>query len=251
MALLNGFVLALYPACIHIFRLPEDFGGHSVGRYTEHVTTLPFSNRMASGQILYCSHTGTQTDVHVLLEGFDAMLGYASLSTNLTQEDVTFSLKDHLVHYDVEDGLWLNRRSYFYAPGAMGKVIFSCAPSGFPQKRPHLFWRILDTSGGADSREEPVINCESIPIDSSDLPVLHLLSCADFDDGRGILALGTIVGDVCIASISPECIITPGSILEMPNASEPILIQIGLSEVRFSSVLTLLFTQYEHSSHCR
>lgn len=235
MSLLNEFVLALHPTCIHVFRLHGDFGSSAAGKYTKYVTSLPFADLIASGQFLHCSRTETAVHVPVLLQDLDSKLAYASLSMDLRQEGA-FSLKEYHVRYPVGGGTWRDNCSYFYTPGTSGKVIFTLSPSKFPWRSPNLFWRILEPSTGANVQDDSIINCESIPFDKDNLPVLHLLSCADFDDGHGMLALGTISGDVRIASIVPERIIL-GSIPEMPNATESIPIQKGFSEVRIFPVL--------------
>ena len=220
-------VLTLYSDGVHVFKICERIGD-SKSNPPKYLLSMPFSEPMAFGQFLQPS----ADSLHMILQRrIDPVLHHATVYRNDDHQDASFSNKEFLIYCPIEGDGYQENRPYYHIPGASGRVILTITRAIPPWRRPNLFWWVLDIQSGSSYQGHQVMKSETIPLDKDNLPLLHLLSCADFDDGHGILVMSATYGDIRVVSIEQERILTLDSIPGLPRATDSIPGQSTIFEV--------------------
>ena len=87
---------------------------------------------------------------------------------------------------------------------------------------PAMFMNSIDVkTDETTGTEVPFEICNNVILPRNGVPMLHHFSCFDFDDGRGLLALGTSIGEVAIIRFCGSSFYKDGCLNdELPNMVE-------------------------------
>ena len=107
----------------------------------------------------------------------------------------------------------VNRDLHLYHPGSSGRTLLCVTQYEYfrVDKRRVFLARLRLPAGGKES--DPLgLDEEYTELSTNGLPLLHLLSGIDFDDGCGQILIGNLLGDVRLASFLPRPMLSPESI---------------------------------------
>ncbi|KAL5510909.1 hypothetical protein ACEPAG_4666 [Sanghuangporus baumii] len=202
--MLNGIVYTLHRTAIHIFVPSAQFDDDTLN-HLRCLSALPLRDHAVSGEFLNDVGVkfGTPAAIHIVYQDSRSCLRQAVVRFDTVSR--SFSLEDSLLEPIFKPPRFI----FLYGTGYSGRILFCATLRGRKAKwDPVLHFARLRASSSSGSIE---IVGSYIRIAKTDQPLLHLLSCVDFDDGNGLLLMGTHNGDVRIASVLSESVLTPTS----------------------------------------
>ncbi|KAL5510926.1 hypothetical protein ACEPAG_4683 [Sanghuangporus baumii] len=223
MSVHNGLIFTLHHTAVHVFTM-QDISGANDNDCPRHITALTFQDEpIMYGQFvdgidqpnedkrsaaLYVLYQHQDPDPSYILAPIFKQ-AYISSYSMPGQPDVFF-MKESIMQQP--PNVPLEGCPYLYQVGSSARTLFvaTCLTQR-TWRIPSVFFASLRVTGGCSDGYRVDVDDYRV-FRSLNLPLLHLLSCVDFDDGSGLLVMGTVSGDVRVASVLPERIVKQDSV---------------------------------------
>lgn len=203
----NDLVFSLHQTAVHVFRV-----GSRNTSISRHIATFPLSKPAANGRFLDDSTTDSDRDdpaskALLRLQYFSVYSKIHHMTISFSSQSWTlepFSTNETIVlKVDEEKALYA---CYF---GVHAGTFFCLTSSRGRFGMPSAFFVTPKAKDRVNMSISQEVECKRV--NDETLPDLRLISCLDFDDGNGLLLMGTTLGDVCIASVLTAPPFTPSS----------------------------------------
>ncbi|KAL5510927.1 hypothetical protein ACEPAG_4684 [Sanghuangporus baumii] len=201
----NGFIFTLHIYAIHVFSICEEDAYHP-----KHLAMLPLSEPVAHGRFLENVIMPNNT----LYPTFTIRLLYYDVYTQIQQVTISINPKAHstemfsleqLAFEEIVDDADL----HLCYIGEQGRSFFCSTSSDNYREKPLVL--LASRKAPDDAGMTTCLEVDYTFINDENIPPLRLISCLDFDDGIGLLLISSTSGDVVLASVLSEPIITSTS----------------------------------------
>ncbi|EJD00062.1 uncharacterized protein FOMMEDRAFT_30744 [Fomitiporia mediterranea MF3/22] len=217
MTIKNRYIFTLHRRTVHVFALSPDGELRS-----EHVSFLSLKESACKGHFFDISVDESremgQPDamLRMYYQGYSSAIRQVVVLRGETKEPATFTLIESpkATPPYVFQAQVLAR----YAIGQSGRRAFFIVSPSHSWMPSELTTTSIRLPTNTDECQPFTELDDYIPVSRDALPLQHLISDLVFDDGRGLLLMGTVSGDVRLASFMEEDALTRESIrIELPD----------------------------------
>ncbi|KAL5536224.1 hypothetical protein ACEPAF_45 [Sanghuangporus sanghuang] len=198
----HGLIFTLHVNSVHVFNREREGS-----RCPQHLAILPLSIPVADGYFLddsFTSYPSVPRDTTVYLIYQSAYSGFHMATIEINPAAAVsrmFSMKEST--FKPRPGTdW----AHLWYVGTSGKILFCVNSSVEYSGKTSASFAFLKVTNAKDNTS--ALQMDHRRISDKNLPHLKLISCADFDDGNGLLLMSTASGDVRLASVLKESIIS-------------------------------------------
>ncbi|KAL5510910.1 hypothetical protein ACEPAG_4667 [Sanghuangporus baumii] len=217
-AVKDGFVFALHINTVEIFGVPDGILDTSLGysmKFLRHISTLPLSRSAACGSFL--GFTQCQTDwsmsmIRLVYQDVESKLRRATILYNCNSRSPRlFSIHERIMRQAPDD-----RILHFWRIGSAGQTIVGLISSFDFWQKPTAVFAPVNITNQDGAATEP--DADDVKVSDEVFPLPELTSSMDFDDGHGLLLTGSTTGNVSLASVLAESILTTDGISRLSSS---------------------------------
>lgn len=234
MSLWNEFLVVVSGLEIFIFSKPDAFGTEDPSFITRltHSEEHSFVHDAAfaiydSGNLSVSQthHSETDASLYIFMRRNAAISAFSLTRVPSPTPDPTFKLCSCSTSEDEPAGESSRMLTHFCLGSTSQSIMWTSSHvlDKFLPPRMALTRLLPQTASSVHDQVRRVFG-ETRIVSTPRMPLLHLQSCLDFDDSRGVLLLGSSNGDLCISYFIDQNYFLPGSLNDdLPEISTPLL----------------------------